>query len=118
MPVATYIPRLLDLESRLAKRSCFLFGPRQTGKSTLIRHTLSRARVYNLLDSTVYLALARRPSLIREELQAQDSLVVIDEVQKIPELLDEVQLLIEEAGVRFLLTGSSARKLKRPFGSA
>ncbi|MBM4394634.1 MAG: ATP-binding protein [Deltaproteobacteria bacterium] len=110
---AFYLPRLLDLEQRLKDRSCFLFGPRQTGKSTLIRRTLARARVYNLLDSRVFLALARRPSLIREELGPDDRLVVIDEVQKLPELLDEAHLLIEERGVRFLLTGSSARKLKR-----
>lgn len=108
-----YIPRILDIKGKLKSKSHFLFGPRQTGKSTLIRHELPEARVYNLLDSQMYLALSRRPSLLREELTDSDRLVVIDEIQKLPQLLDEVHLLIEERGVRFLLTGSSARKLRR-----
>ena len=108
-----YVPRILDLGSRLKAKSHFLFGPRQTGKSTLIRHELPGARVYNLLESDLFLALSRRPSLLREELTERDSLVVIDEIQKLPELLDEVHLLVEERGMRFLLTGSSARKLRR-----
>jgi len=108
-----YIPRLLDIRRRLEKRSCFLFGPRQTGKSTMVRHELPHARVYNLLDSDLFLALSRRPARLREELTAGDELVVIDEIQKLPQLLDEVHLLIEERGTRFLLTGSSARKLRR-----
>lgn len=108
-----YIHRLLSLADKLENRSCFLFGPRQTGKSTLIRNQLPEAKVYNLLDSNVYLALSTRPALLREELTQTDRLVVIDEIQKAPQLLDEVHLLIEERGLRFLLTGSSARKLRR-----
>jgi predicted AAA+ superfamily ATPase len=108
-----YIPRALSLRSRLESRSHFLFGPRQTGKSTLIRHALPEAPVYNLLDSRVYQELSRRPSQLREEIAPGQSLVVIDEIQKLPELLDEVHLMMEEHGVRFLLTGSSARKLRR-----
>ncbi|MBI5526619.1 MAG: ATP-binding protein [Deltaproteobacteria bacterium] len=108
-----YVNRLLDLSAKTRARSCFLFGPRQTGKSTLVRHTMPDSRVYNLLDSDVFHALSRRPSLIRDENPARGSLVVIDEIQKLPQLLDEVHLLIEEHGVRFLLTGSSARKLRR-----
>jgi predicted AAA+ superfamily ATPase len=108
-----YVPRALDLRSKLEHKSHFLFGPRQTGKTSLVRHTLEGARVYDLLDTTVYLSLSRRPSLLREEITEPESLVVIDEIQKLPLLLDEVHLLIEERGVRFLLTGSSARKLRR-----
>lgn len=108
-----YLSRQLDIRSRTATRSCFLFGPRQTGKSTLIRHELPDARVYNLLDSQTYLALSQRPFRLREELVGNQRLVVIDEVQKLPSLLDEIHLLIEEQGQRFLLTGSSARKLRR-----
>ena len=108
-----YIPRLLDLKAKTARRSHFLFGPRQTGKSTLVRQELPDARVYNLLDSHTFLALNQRPSRLREELVGNDRLVVIDEIQRLPELLDEVHLLIEEHGQRFLLTGSSARKLRR-----
>lgn len=108
-----YLRRRLDLQQKLSSRSCFLFGPRQTGKSTLVRHTLPDATVYNLLDSRLYLELSQRPSRIREELAGRERLVFIDEIQKIPQLLDEVHLLIEERGHRFILTGSSARKLRR-----
>lgn len=108
-----YIERLVDLNILLDKKSHFLLGPRQTGKTFLIRHTLENTRVYDLLDAEIYLALSRNPGLISEELQLQDRLVVIDEIQRLPELLNEVHRLIESSGVRFLLTGSSARKLRR-----
>ena len=108
-----YIPRLIDLEAVLKNKSCFLFGPRQTGKSLLIRKTLPRYRVYNLLETDTYLRFSRKPELLRQECRPEDRCIVIDEIQKLPSLLDEVQLLIEERGIKFLLTGSSARKLKR-----
>jgi len=108
-----YVGRALDLAAGLAKKSHFLLGPRQTGKSTLFRHQLPQARVYDLLDSGVYLALSQRPGRLAEELTTRDRLVVIDEVQRLPEILNEVHRLIEERGTRFLLTGSSARKLRR-----
>jgi predicted AAA+ superfamily ATPase len=110
---AAYVERTLDLPVLLAKKSHFLLGPRQTGKTTLVRHQLPRARVYDLLDSAVYLALSQRPGRLAEELAPRDRLVVIDEVQRLPEILNEVHRLIEERGTRFLLTGSSARKLRR-----
>ncbi len=103
----------MDLTETLRRKSVLLLGPRLTGKSSLIRRTLKGARVYNLLDNDVFLKLSRQPSRMREELTEADRLIVIDEVQKLPALLDEVQLLIAEKGVRFLLTGSSARKLRR-----
>ena len=106
------IQRKLDLHKTLKQRSCFLFGPRQTGKSWLIRDTLHDCKVYDLLDSKTYLRLSSEPSRIREELQPHDTIVVIDEIQKLPVLLDEVHLLIEDKGIRFVLTGSSARKLR------
>ena len=108
-----YINRLVDLNVLLDKKSYFLLGPRQTGKTFLIHHTLKNVRVYDLLDSEIYLALSRNPGRISEELQPQDRIVVIDEIQRLPELLNEVHRLIETKGVRFLLTGSSARKLRR-----
>ncbi len=108
-----YIERLVDLNALLDKKSHFLLGPRQTGKTFLIRHTLKNARVYDLLDAETYLALSRNPGRIYEELQPQDRVVVIDEIQRLPELLNEVHRLIETRGTRFLLTGSSARKLRR-----
>lgn len=107
------VPRLLDLEKLLSQKSHFLFGPRQTGKTFLIRQALKNAKVYDLLDSSVYLTLSRNPGRIAEELGPHDRLVVIDEIQRIPELLNEVHRVIEARGTRFLLTGSSARKLRR-----
>jgi predicted AAA+ superfamily ATPase len=107
------IGRVLDLAGLLAKKSHFLFGPRQTGKTFLVRQALPGARVYDLLDSSVYLALSQHPARIAEEVGPHDPLVVIDEIQRIPDLLHEVQRLIEHRRLRFLLTGSSARKLRR-----
>jgi uncharacterized protein len=107
------VPRLLDLPALLQKKSHFLLGPRQTGKTFLIQHTLSSARVYDLLDHSVYLALSQNPGRMAQELGPKDKIVVIDEIQRFPDLLNEVHRLIESRGVRFLLTGSSARKLRR-----
>lgn len=111
--MASNIPRLLDLKYLLNKKSYFLFGPRQTGKSWLIREQLSNYKTYNLLRAKDFNRLNANPSLLGEEVFAQDEIVIIDEIQKIPALLDEVQYLIEEKGINFLLTGSSSRKLKR-----
>ena len=108
-----YIERILDLPSLMEKKSHFLFGPRQTGKTFLIRHTMKGVKVYDLLDTSIYLALSHSPGRIGQELTAEDRVVVIDEIQRLPALLNEVHRLIETRGVRFLLTGSSARKLRR-----
>lgn len=105
------IPRILDLRRLVATKSAFLLGPRQTGKSTLVKQSFGDCRCYNLLHTDVFLRLSQRPSRLREEVQPSDELVVIDEVQKLPILLDEVQSLIDDRGTRFLLTGSSARRL-------
>ncbi len=107
------INRYLNVAEILESKSCFLFGPRQTGKSTLIRLQLKGYPVYNLLDQSLFLRLSRNPSLIRQSLTPETSLVIIDEIQLMPALLNEVQLMIEEHAVRFLLTGSSARSLRR-----
>ena len=100
--------------------TCFLWGPRQTGKSTLLKILFPNAKRYDLLLSNEYHRLLTNPGLIREECLAENSAsiekrlpVIIDEVQKIPALLDEVHWLIENAGIRFILCGSSARKVKR-----
>lgn len=69
--------------------------------------------VYDLLDTSVYLSLSHRPGLLAEEVRPEDKVIVIDEIQRLPELLNEVHRLVEEQGLRFLLTGSSARKLRR-----
>jgi len=107
------VPRDLDLLSLVGKKSYFLFGPRQTGKSFLIRQRLQGTRVYNLLDTATFLTLSQNPGRISEEIGPHEKLVVIDEIQRVPTLLNEVHLLIEERGIRFLLTGSSPRKLRR-----
>lgn len=106
--------RKLDLRVLLNKKSFFLLGPRATGKSTLIRQQLSDATIIDLLESDHLQRLANRPQSLEELLpaDARSAIVVIDEVQKLPVLLDEVHRLIERRGIRFLLTGSSARKLK------
>jgi predicted AAA+ superfamily ATPase len=108
-----WVDRLLDLPALLEKKSHFLLGPRQTGKTFLIQHTLKNARVYDLLDTSIYLALSQNPGRMAQELSPKDRIVVIDEIQRLPELLNEVHRLIESRGLRFLLTGSSARKLRR-----
>ena len=108
-----YVKRHVDLQNVLAHKSCFLFGPRQTGKTALVSHDLPDARTYNLLHTDVFARLSYAPSRLREEITGKEKIVIIDEVQKLPDLLDEVHALIEERGTRFLLTGSSPRKLKR-----
>lgn len=108
-----FIERVLNLSALLQKKSHFLLGPRQTGKSFLIAHSLPDVRVYDLLDSATYLTLNQHPGRIAQELTPQDRVIVIDEIQLLPNLLNEVQRLIEKRGIRFLLTGSSARKLRR-----
>jgi len=92
--------------------SFFLWGPRQTGKSTLLRATYPDAAWLDLLLSDQFIRYVQRPALLREELKPTD-IVVIDEVQKVPALLDEVHWLIENRGQRFALCGSSARKVRR-----
>ena len=111
-----YLKRLLDLRVDGAKRSLFLFGPRQTGKTSLLRKQFPKAPFYNLLLADTFLRVSQRPQLIREELSSKKvpkkNPIIVDEIQKLPILLDEVQYLIEERGYRFILTGSSPRKLK------
>lgn len=95
-------------------RSLFLWGPRKVGKSYWLHHHFSDTVYIDLLNTDVFARFASQPSLLREHLAANpDKLVIIDEIQKIPVLLDEVHWLIENAGRQFILTGSSARKLKR-----
>ena len=105
------IQKILDVQDD----SVFLWGARQVGKSTLVKKLFPNAIFYDLLKSDEYYRLMRRPQLLREELLSFDenTLVVIDEIQKIPALLDEVHWLIVNNGIRFILCGSSARKLKR-----
>jgi predicted AAA+ superfamily ATPase len=99
-------------------QSAFLWGPRKTGKTTFLRTAFPDSIVYDLLQTGLFLELSKRPSLLREQLLAADpgqleKPIIIDEVQKVPHLLDEIHWLIENMGLRFIMCGSSARKLKR-----
>ena len=108
--------RILDLTALAERKSLFLFGPRSTGKTTLIRAQFSEASIINLLKSSVFLSLLSEPSKLAgmaREIARNSPVVVIDEIQKLPALLDEVHDSIETDRIRFVLTGSSARKLKR-----
>jgi len=95
--------------------SVFLFGARQTGKSTLLKALFPKARYYDLLKNEEFIRLSNHPEYLRQELldYPENELVIIDEVQKVPALLDEVHWLITNKNIRFILCGSSARKLKR-----
>lgn len=105
--------RILDVKSPLRELSLLLLGPRQTGKSTLLRKNFPGARFVDLLDPELFRDLNKSPSLLKELVQEEKSVVVVDEVQKLPELLDVVHSLMESRkSLRFVLTGSSARKLK------
>jgi predicted AAA+ superfamily ATPase len=106
--------RYLKLEET-ADDSLFLWGARQTGKSTLLKTLFPDSRRYDLLKSDEFERLFRNPELLREELKDAEPcrLVIIDEVQKIPRLLDEVHWLMSNRNIRFVLCGSSARKLVR-----
>lgn len=113
-----YINRNVDLCKILENKSLFLFGPRQTGKSSFIKNQLMNndiAMFWTLLDGRLRLKVLADPSILRQEVEVRnlrDCIIIIDEIQKCPELLDEVHFLIEERNLRFLLTGSSARKLR------
>lgn len=105
----------LQRELNLPSKSFLLFGPRGTGKSTLLKMKLKAALEINLLRSSEYIPLSQNPSHLREKVDhlKKGDWVIIDEVQKIPALLDEVHALYEEKKLNFALSGSSARKLKR-----
>lgn len=111
------IARILNL-SLPPKQSAFLWGARKTGKSTYLKERFPQSLVYNFLNTDLVLEYSKRPALLREQLLAQDDNVlkhpiILDEVQKVPDILDEVHWLIENRGLQFILCGSSARKLKR-----
>ena len=111
--------RLVNYDNQLKRKGFFLFGPRMTGKSTYLRHTFPGALYLDLLKPAVFRELASAPETLEQQLRlhlksSPSSPVVIDEIQKLPEILDEVHRLIEAyKNARFILTGSSARKIMR-----
>ncbi len=106
--------RIFDIENRLDE-AMFLFGGRQVGKSTLLKERFPDVIYYDLLKSDVRKSLRRNPELFRNALmkEPEGTLVIVDEIQKVPDLLDEVHLLMFEKHLKFILSGSSARKLKK-----
>lgn len=108
--------RILDLSELTKKKSHFLFGPRGTGKSFLIHESFnSEVLIINLLKSEDFLDLHLNPEGIRQRIEPKKNrIVVIDEIQRIPQLLNEIHYLIEKYKIHFLLTGSSVRRLKAP----
>lgn len=111
------IKRLLNVHLPL-KQSAFLWGARKTGKTTYLKEKFPKSAVFDFLKTDLFIEVSKNPSLLRERLLAKDAEalkepVILDEVQKVPQVLDEVHWLIENKGLRFILCGSSARKLKR-----
>ena len=111
------VRRLLNIRLPI-DQSTFLWGPRKTGKSTYLKSRFPESIHYDFLKTDLVLELSKRPSLLREQLLARDQdllsrPIILDEVQKVPHLMDEIHWLIENRGLRFILCGSSARKLKR-----
>ncbi|MBU1147596.1 MAG: AAA family ATPase [Candidatus Omnitrophica bacterium] len=111
------IKRILDI--KLPKgQSAFLWGPRKTGKTSYLKKNFPDSLYYDFLNTDLFLELSKKPFLLRERLIAKEKSllnkpIILDEVQKIPQILDEVHWLIENKGLGFILCGSSARKLKR-----
>ena len=108
------INRILNLDNEY-NDSTFVWGARQVGKTTLIKELYPNAIFYDLLLAKDFERLLRNPSLLGEDLAHLNNgdIVIIDEIQKIPQLLDEVHSLIFHKNIRFILSGSSPRKLKR-----
>ena len=106
--------RIFDIENRLDE-AMFLFGGRQVGKSTLLKERFPKAVYIDLLKSEVRNRFKQHPEEFRESLQRYppETLVIVDEIQKVPDLLDEVHWLMVEKGLWFVLSGSSARKIKK-----
>lgn len=111
------IKRILNINLP-EQQSTFLWGARKTGKTTYLKSEFPNSIIYDFLETDLFFEFSKKPSLLREQLLAKNSKVlnhpvILDEVQKIPQILDEVHWLIENKGLRFILCGSSARKLKR-----
>ncbi|MBW1815599.1 MAG: ATP-binding protein [Deltaproteobacteria bacterium] len=104
--------RLLQIELP-SKKSAFLWGPRKTGKTYWINRHFPGAILIDMLKTDVFADFASRPALLRERYQNYQGLIIIDEIQMVPSLLNEIHWMIENTDVSFFMTGSSARKLRR-----
>ncbi len=112
-----FIKRILDI--RLPhNQSAFLWGPRKIGKTTYLKNHFPKSLIYDFLKTDLFIEISKNPAVLRERILAKDKKVlkhpiILDEVQKVPQVLDEVHWLIENKGLQFILCGSSARKLRR-----
>ena len=111
------IERKLDIKLP-GRQSAFLWGARKTGKTTYLKRRFPDSLLYDFLKTDFFIEISKNPALFRERLLAKDKNIlkhpiILDEVQKVPPVLDEVHWLIENKGLRFILCGSSARKLRR-----
>jgi len=112
-----FIKRILDIKLP-QKQSAFLWGPRKTGKTTYLKKHFPDSLIFDFLKTDFFIEVSKNPALLRERILAKDKNalkhpIILDEVQKVPQILDEVHWLIENKGLRFILCGSSARKLRR-----
>ena len=116
-PEMKKVRRILNMDIPHGK-SAFLWGPRKIGKSSYLKESFPNSLIYDFLKTDLVLEFSKRPALLREQILAKDEKIlefpiILDEVQKVPQILDEVHWLIENKGLSFILCGSSARKLKR-----
>lgn len=112
-----FIKRILDIKLP-QKQSAFLWGPRKTGKTTYLKKHFPDSLIFDFLKTDFFIEVSKNPALLRERILAKDKNaikhpIILDEVQKVPQVLDEVHWLIENKGLHFILCGSSARKLRR-----
>ncbi|MBA7568157.1 hypothetical protein ES708_09878 [subsurface metagenome] len=112
-----FIKRILDIKLS-QKQSAFLWGPRKTGKTTYLKNHFPDSLIFDFLKTDFFIEVSKNPALLRERILAKDKNaikhpIILDEVQKVPQVLDEVHWLIENKGLQFILCGSSARKLRR-----
>lgn len=116
MTILSEVKRLLDLRKYVSERefrAAFLWGPRKAGKSTILHQQFPGAKFYDLLKGDLRTELLIHPEILREEVTAQKPhLVIVDEIQKVPALLDEIHWCLENTKSKFILCGSSARKLR------
>lgn len=109
-----YIKRVLDIKKHLEQKSVLLLGPRRTGKSSFIQTQIKPDLYFNLLETATFSQFAYDPGILKKAITKDHAVVCIDEIQKLPNLMDEVHSLIESnKKLRFILTGSSAKNLKK-----
>lgn len=121
LEISKYYFRMYKRQIRLpkpVKRSFFLWGPRQTGKTSLLQKMYPDDPLISLLLNDELMTFKSRPEQLRERVRAiKTNFIIIDEVQKVPELLNEIHYMIEKDKIHFGLCGSSARKLKKSHGN-